>query len=133
LKWLLALIVSVCGFGLYQAGRIHEKSHWLSLENSTLREQAKEIARQADKAAKAQKEYIHAQDEINRLAVRLSQSDRLRVQSEHRAKIEQATSANLRIYARGLHDLYSACRKEFEAVGLEGARAASGSGALNVK
>jgi regulator of replication initiation timing len=133
LKWLLALIVSVCGFGLYQAGRIHEKSHWLSLENSTLREQAKEIARQADKAAKAQKEYIHAQDEINRLAVRLSQSDRLRVQSEHRAKIEQATSANLRIYARGLHDLYSTCRKEFEAVGLEGARAASGSGALNVK
>lgn len=133
MKWLLALIVSVCGFGLYQAGRIHEKSHWLSLENSTLREQAKEIARQADKAAKAQKEYIHAQDEINRLAVRLSQSDRLRVQSEHRAKIEQATSANLRIYARGLHDLYSACRKEFEAVGLEGARAASGSGALNVK
>jgi regulator of replication initiation timing len=133
LKWLLALIVSVCGFGLYQVGRIHEKSHWLSLENSTLREQAKEIARQADKAAKAQKEYIHAQDEINRLAVRLSQSDRLRVQSEHRAKIEQATSANLRIYARGLHDLYSTCRKEFEAVGLEGARAASGSGALNVK
>jgi hypothetical protein len=133
LKWLLALIVSVCGFGLYQAGRIHEKSHWLSLENSTLREQAKEITRQADKAAKAQKEYIHAQDEINRLAVRLSQSDRLRVQSEHRAKIEQATSANLRIYARGLHDLYSTCRKEFEAVGLEGARAASGSGALNVK
>ena len=133
MKWLLALIVSVCGFGLYQAGRIHEKSHWLSLENSTLREQAKEIARQADKAAKAQKEYIHAQDEINRLAVRLSQSDRMRVQSEHRAKIEQATSANLRIYARGLHDLYSTCRKEFEAVGLEGARAASGSGALNVK
>jgi regulator of replication initiation timing len=133
LKWLLALIVSVCGFGLYQAGRIHEKSHWLSLENSTLREQAKEIARQADKAAKAQKEYIHAQDEINRLAVRLSQSDRMRVQSEHRAKIEQATSANLRIYARGLHDLYSTCRKEFEAVGLEGARASSGSGALNVK
>ena len=133
MKWLLALIVSVCGFGLYQAGRIHEKSHWLSLENSTLREQAKEIARQADKAAKAQKEYIHAQDEINRLAVRLSQSDRLRVQSEHRAKIEQATSANLRIYARGLHDLYSTCRKEFEAVGLEGARAASGVGALNVK
>jgi regulator of replication initiation timing len=133
LKWLLALIVSVCGFGLYQAGRIHEKSHWLSLENSTLREQAKEIARQADKAAKAQKEYIHAQDEINRLAVRLSQSDRMRVQSEHRTKIEQATSANLRIYARGLHDLYSTCRKEFEAVGLEGARAASGSGALNVK
>ena len=133
MKWLLALIVLVCGFGLYQAGRIHEKSHWLSLENSTLREQAKEIARQADKAAKAQKEYIHAQDEINRLAVRLSQSDRLRVQSEHRAKIEQATSANLRIYARGLHDLYSTCRKEFEAVGLEGARAASGSGALNVK
>jgi regulator of replication initiation timing len=127
------LIVSVCGFGLYQAGRIHEKSHWLSLENSTLREHAKEIARQADKAAKAQKEYIHAQDEINRLAVRLSQSDRLRVQSEHRAKIEQATSANLRIYARGLHDLYSTCRKEFEAVGLEGARASSGSGALNVK
>jgi hypothetical protein len=133
LKWLLALIVSVCGFGLYQAGRIHEKSHWLSLENSAIRDQAKEIARQADKAAKAQKEYIHAQDEINRLAVRLSQSDRMRVQSEHRAKIEQATSANLRIYARGLHDLYSTCRKEFEAVGLEGARAASGSGALNVK
>jgi hypothetical protein len=130
---LILVAASVAGFMLYQAGRIHEKSHWLSLENSTLREQAKEITRQADKAAKAQKEYIHAQDEINRLAVRLSQSDRLRVQSEHRAKIEQATSANLRIYARGLHDLYSTCRKEFEAVGLEGARAASGSGALNVK
>jgi regulator of replication initiation timing len=130
---LILVAASVAGFMLYQVGRIHEKSHWLSLENSTLREQAKEIARQADKAAKAQKEYIHAQDEINRFAVRLSQSDRLRVQSEHRAKIEQATSANLRIYARGLHDLYSACRKEFEAVGLEGARAASGVGALNVK
>jgi regulator of replication initiation timing len=130
LKWLLALIVSVCGFGLYQTGRIHEKSHWLSLENSTLREQAKEIARQADKAAKAQKEYIHAQDEINDLAVRLRDSDRMRVKSEHRAKIEKATSANLRIYARGLHDLYSTCRKEFEAVGLEGARAASGARAL---
>lgn len=130
----LVLIAAVVGaFMAYQVGKVHERAHWLALENSTLREQAKEIARQADKAAKAQKEYIHAQDEINRLAVRLSQSDRLRVQSEHRAKIEQATSANLRIYARGLHDLYSTCRKEFEAVGLEGARAASGVGALNVK
>jgi len=127
---LILVAASVTGFMLYQVGRIHEKSHWLSLENSTLREQAKEIARQVEQAAKAQKEYIHAQDEINDLAVRLRDSDRMRVQSDHKAKIEKATSANLRIYARGLHDLYSTCRKEFEAMGLEGARAASGVKAL---
>lgn len=120
-------------FGGHRSGQTKERTQWQAKEINTLRQHAAERDRLTAIVAEKQKEYNDAQDEINRLAVRLSQSNRLRVQSEHRTKIEQATSANLRIYARGLHDLYSTCRKEFEAVGLEGARASSGVGALNVK
>jgi hypothetical protein len=115
----------------YQAGKVHERGHWLELENSTLRERAKEITRQVQLVAEKQKAYNDAQIQIADFAARLRGTDRLRVQAEHRAHIERASAASLRTYAAGINDLYESCRAEYIELGLEAARTAAALEALN--
>jgi hypothetical protein len=127
----LILIAAAAGaFMAYQAGKVHERTHWLALENSTLREQAKEITRQVEAVAAKQKEYNHAQDQIADAAVRLRSADRLRVQAEHTAAIERATAESLRVYAADTLGLFESCRTEYIELGLEAARLAAALGAL---
>jgi hypothetical protein len=127
----LVLIAAAVGaFMAYQVGKVHERAHWLALENATLREQAKEITRQVEAVAAKQKEYNDAQAQINDFAVRLRSADRVRVQAEHRARIARADAESLRVYSAGLNDLYESCRTEYLNLGLEAARLAAALGAL---
>jgi hypothetical protein len=118
-------------FAGHKVGVANERRIAAELESATLREQAREITRQMNAVAKKQKEYNYAQKQISNLATRLRGSDRLRVQAEHAAAIERATTESIRAYATGINGLYETCRREYIEMGLEAARAAAGLEALN--
>ncbi len=120
-----AALLGLAFFGGHLSGAAKERAHWLGIENSTLREQAKEITRQTETLIAKQKEYNDAQIQINDFAVRLRAADRLRVKAEHQAAVERASAGNLRTYANGVHGLFETCRKEYIELGLDAAKAAS--------
>jgi hypothetical protein len=125
-----ALLLAVAFFGGHQSGQSRERAHWLDVQNTTLREQAKEITRQVEAVAAKQKEYNHAQIQIADAADRLRSTDRLRIQAEHRSRIDRAEAASLRVYATRTLGLYETCRAEYIDLGLEAARTAASAGAL---
>ncbi len=127
---IVAILLGATAFAGYHTGRTYERALWLSIENSTLREQAKEVTRQIEKVAAKQREYNDAQTKINDISVRLRASDRMRIKAEHATSVQRANTESLRAYAGGLFDLYETCRKEYIELGLEAARAASISGAI---
>jgi hypothetical protein len=125
-----SLLLAVAFFGGHQSGQSRERSHWLEIENATLREKNQEITRQVQAVAAKQKEYNDAQIQINDFAVRLNGAERLRIQAEHRSRIDRAEANSLRTYAKGLHGLYSECREAYGELAIEGARASASAGAL---
>jgi len=124
------LLLAMAFIGGHKSGQSKERAHWLEIENTTLREQAKEITRQVEAVALKQKEYNRAQTQINAFTARLRTADSLRVKAEHEAAIERASTGNLRRYASGLHGLYSECREAYGELAAEGARAAAAVGAV---
>jgi hypothetical protein len=126
----LAGLMGLAFFGGHQSGAAKRDAHWLGIENSTLREQAKEIARQTHAAAQKQKEFNRAQTQINDFAVRLRNADRLRVKAEHAAAVERASAESLRAYAKGLHGLFDECRAAYGDLAAEGAGAAAAAKAM---
>ncbi len=126
----LALLVAAF-FGGHQFGQTKERAHWQAKEITTLRQHAQETDRLMKLVAEKQKEYNDAQIQIADFAARLRGTDRLRVQAEHRARIERASAASLRTYAAGINDLYESCRAEYIELGLEAARTAAALEALN--
>lgn len=125
----LAVAISL-GIG-FSFGKAQASVEYLTIQNSDIRESRKEIERQIAEVAKAQKEYNDAQKKIADFAIRLRSTDRLRVQAEHRASIDAAEANSLRIYATGIHGLYSECREAYGELAVEGARAAASAQALD--
>jgi hypothetical protein len=125
-----SLLLAVAFFGGHQSGAAKRDAHWLEIENATLREKNQEITRQVQAVAAKQKEYNDAQIQINDFAVRLNGADRLRIQAEHRSRIDRAEANSLRIYAANTLGLFETCRKEYIELGLEAARASASAGAL---
>ena len=125
------LIAGLCGLaGGYYFAKHQTTAHFLSVQNSDLRESQKETQRQIGNVLKARKDH-HAQlAKIADFERRYRNADRLRVKAEHEAAIERASAGNLRAYAKGLHGLYSECREAYGDLAAEGARAASSAGAM---
>ncbi len=126
-----SIALAATAYVAFNAGKRSERADWIISENATLREQAKEITRQVTLVAKKQKEYNDAQAKINADAVRLRSTNRLRVQAEHAAAVERASAESCRTYASGINGLFETCRAEYIELGIEAARAASISKALD--
>lgn len=125
--------VVAAAIGGHTYGTAQARAEFLAVQNSDLRESRKEVERQIAEVTKAQKEYNVAQEKISDFAIRLRSTDRLRVEAEHRASIDRAEANSLRVYAKGLHGLYSECREAYGELAVEGAKAAASAGALIAK
>lgn len=125
-----AALMFIAFFGGHQSGQAKERSHWMEIENATLREQSREITRQAQLVTDKQKAYNRAQTQIATSDRRYRDTDRLRQKSERERAIAAASAETCRVYAHRVTELFETCRSEYISMGHEAERSRSAVEAL---
>lgn len=116
--------------GGYLFAKHKTTAHFLSVQNSDLRESQKETQRQIAHVLKAQKEHRDQLEKIAESERRYRDADRMRQKSERERAIATSNVNSCRAYASTVTELFETCRAEYISLGHEAERSRSAAGAL---